>query len=132
MRLTGLFVLLWLVTIPLWKSFIANVMGINDYQPIYNLAILMLGFYVVFALNNVIDSYFYGIGRTDLMLYQSLIVNTVFYGSAYFAYLQAWFIPQLDTIAIMFGLGILFDSMITFFMYILLRKSLTVCQLKAA
>lgn len=132
MRLTGLFVLLWLVTIPLWKVFIADVMGISDYQSIYNLAILMLGFYVVFALNNVIDSYFYGIGRTDLMLYQSLIVNTVFYGSAYFAYAKGWFIPQLDTIAIMFGLGILFDSIITFIMYVLLRKSSTVYPLKVA
>lgn len=132
MRLTGLFVLLWLVTIPLWKAFIADVMGISDYQSIYNFAISMLGFYVVFALNNVIDSYFYGIGRTDLMLYQSLIVNTVFYGSAYFAYVKGWFIPQLDTIAIMFGVGILFDSIITFIMYVLLRKSSTAYLLKVA
>ncbi|WP_299667847.1 MATE family Na+-driven efflux transporter [uncultured Psychromonas sp.] len=132
MRLTGLFVLLWVVTIPLWKIFIADVMGINDYQSIYNLAILMLGFYVIFALNNVIDSYFYGIGRTDLMLYQSLIVNTIFYGSTYFAYVKGWFIPQLDTIAIMFGLGILFDSIITFIMYVLLRKSSSAYLLKVA
>lgn len=31
---------------------------------------------------NIADSVFYGRGRTDLMLYQSLVVNSIFYGGA--------------------------------------------------
>ena len=117
MMLTTVFVVLWLITIPLWSSFISNVMGISDYQPIYQLSLLMVGFYIVFAFNNVIDSYFYGIGRTDLMLYQSLIVNIIFYGAAFYAYQIGWFIPDLESIAIMFGLGMTFDAFITFVLY---------------
>jgi len=115
-------VLIWLVTIPIWESFIRNIMGVNNSEDITRIALLMLGFYVIFALNNVIDSYFYGIGRTDLMLYQSLIVNSLFYGGAFAAYQAGWFVPTLDRIAVMFGLGITMDAIITFGLYFWLRK----------
>ncbi|WP_283132271.1 MATE family Na+-driven efflux transporter [Enterovibrio norvegicus] len=120
--LTGVIALVWLMSIPLWKGFIEHVMGISDYQNVYQLALLMLGFYVVFAFNNVIDSYFYGTGRTDLMLYQSLAVNTLFYGSAYIAYVQGMFIPNLQSIAMMFGMGMTCDALITFGLYLHVRR----------
>lgn len=120
--LTAVFMLLWLTSIPLWDTFIHTVMGIDDSAPIKRLALLMIGFYIVFSFNNVIDSYFYGIGRTDLMLYQSLSVNIIFYGAAYWAYKAGLFIPTLDGIAIMFGLGMTFDAIITLALYLWLRK----------
>ncbi|MCZ2722353.1 hypothetical protein O1D97_12130 [Marinomonas sp. 15G1-11] len=61
--------MLWLLTIPLWESFVHNILGINNASEVIHLVMIMIGFYVVFTLNNVIDTYFYGIGRTDLMLY---------------------------------------------------------------
>lgn len=122
LMLTVGFITIWLLTIPLWDSFVRDVMGIENADEIVRLALLMVGFYIIFALNNVIDSYFYGIGRTDLMLYQSLIVNSLFYGGSYVAYQIGWFVPSLDKIAIMFGLGIVMDSLITFGIYFLLRQ----------
>ena len=107
----------WLFTMPMWSDFLSNIMGITDVTPVYELAVLMLVFYMVFAFNNVIDSYFYGIGRTDLMLYQSLMVNIIYYGCAYYVYHIGWFIPSIDGIAILFGLGIVFDALITFILY---------------
>ncbi|ETX11510.1 multidrug transporter [Marinomonas ushuaiensis DSM 15871] len=115
-------VVLWLLTMPFWEEFIHTVMGIKDSTSITHLVLIMIGFYVVFALNNVIDSYFYGIGRTDLMLYQSLIVNTLFYGAAFIGYQQGWFIPSLNKVAIMFGLGITLDAVITWALYRMIRK----------
>ncbi|PKH06351.1 MATE family Na+-driven efflux transporter [Moritella sp. Urea-trap-13] len=120
--LTGGIVVIWLVTIPAWESFIRNIMGVGNSEEIMRIALLMIGFYVIFALNNVIDSYFYGIGRTDLMLYQSLLVNSLFYGGAFIAYQVGWFEPTLDRIAVMFGLGMTIDAIITFFLYFWLRK----------
>ncbi|ASM95447.1 MATE family Na+-driven efflux transporter [Vibrio vulnificus] len=122
-KLTGLVVLCWLLSVPLWDDFIAHIMGVSDHQQVTDLVLLMLGFYVVFAFNNVIDSYFYGIGRTDLMLYQSLAVNTLFYGSAFVAYQLGWFEPTLEGIALMFGVGITFDAIITIGLYRWLRAN---------
>ncbi|MEC6816720.1 MATE family Na+-driven efflux transporter [Photobacterium toruni] len=114
----------WLLTAPLWQSFITNVMGISDVAPVMHLIGLLVGFYIVFSLNNVIDSYFYGIGRTDLMLYQSLLVNSIFYGGAFTLYQMGIFVPTLDRIAIMFGLGITIDALITWGLYLILRRKL--------
>ncbi|ENP0873852.1 multidrug transporter [Vibrio parahaemolyticus] len=117
----GIFVL-WLMSAPQWENFIHHVMGVTNAVEVTNIVYLLVGFYIVFALNNVIDSYFYGIGRTDLMLYQSLIVNTLFYGSAFVCYQLSWFVPTLDRVALMFGLGITADAIITWGLYIMIRK----------
>ncbi|MCV6612276.1 MAG: hypothetical protein OIF55_16030 [Amphritea sp.] len=123
MQLTALFILLWFLTIPGWQWFIHTIMGINDDQQVSELTLLLVSFYAIFALNNVLDSYFYGCGRTDLMLYQSLIVNTVFYGGAYLLYQQESFVPTLNSIAILFGLGITFDALVTLAMYVRLKSN---------
>ncbi|WP_417882784.1 MATE family Na+-driven efflux transporter [Vibrio rumoiensis] len=117
----GIF-LIWFISAPQWEPFIQNVMGVGNAEQVVSLVYLMVGFYVIFALNNVIDSYFYGIGRTDLMLYQSLAVNTLFYGTAFVLYQFGWFVPTLDRVAIMFGLGIAFDAILTWGLYVMLRR----------
>lgn len=121
-------IILWILTIPVWGSFISNIMGVSDSAPIIDLVVLMVGFYIIFSFNNVIDSYFYGIGRTDLMLYQSLFVNSIFYGSAFVCYQMGIFVPTLQSIAVMFGLGITIDAIITWCMYRILRSRLDSVQ----
>ncbi|AHC14115.1 MATE family Na+-driven efflux transporter [Salinispira pacifica] len=115
--LTTIIILIWIISIPFWDWFISRIMNVAAVDVIVRLSLISLGFYVVFAYNNVMDSVFYGAGRTDLMLYQSLIVNIVFYGSAFILYRRGVFTPDLTAIAIMFGLGIFLDSVITYFMY---------------
>jgi Na+-driven multidrug efflux pump len=116
-------VLLWLVSMAGWQPFIENIMGVSQSKVVVELTMLMLIFYIVFSFNHVIDSYFYGIGRTDLMLYQSLIVNIFYYGSAFAAYQMGWFVPSLNKIAIMFGIGMTIDAIITAYLYFQLTKA---------
>ena len=122
--LTSLFIGLWFITIPFWKGFIINVMGVSNFEVIFKLSLVSLGFYIVFAFNNIADSVFYGRGRTDLMLYQSLIVNTLFYGCLFIFYRFGIYKPTLIGITIMFGTGIAIDSFITFIMYKQFRRRL--------
>ena len=114
--LTAGVVLLWMVTIPFWCAFIQNVMGVDDAATVVSLSLLLLGFYVLFAFNNIVDSFFYGIGRTDLMLYQSLLVSVFFYGTAFLLFMTGVYQPTLNKVALMFGLGITLDSLITFYL----------------
>ncbi len=114
---TTVIVITWIISIPLWKPFFINVMGIQNPNNIFSFVILLLGFYILFAYNNIIDSIFYGLGRTDLMLYQSLIVNVLYYGAAFVLYLTGVYTPTLPTIALMFGVGIAIDSVITFIIF---------------
>ncbi len=124
--ITGGIMVLWLITAPFWHGFISHIMGVSDATAVTHLVWLMLGFYVVFSLNNVIDSYFYGIGRTDLLLYQSVLVNSVFYGCAFVLYKMGIFVPTLDRIAIMFGFGITVDAFITWALYAYLRRKMDI------
>lgn len=119
---TTIIVIVWLITIPLWKPFLQHVMNISDYEKVFSLVLIQLVFYVIFAYNNVMDSTFYGVGRTDYMLYQSLIVNILFYGGAFILFKLGVFEPTLTGIAIMFGLGMAFDFIPTIVLYIKLLK----------
>ena len=114
----------WLITIPIWGWFIHNVMGIEDYSAVVSLALLFLPFYVIFALNNIFDSYFYGMGRTDLMLYQSLIVNGGYYLIMFILYKQGIFAPTLQSIALLFGFGIVLDFIATVILFHLVHYPL--------
>ncbi len=122
--LTGFMVIVWFITLPLWHPFLEHVLQLDNHAAVYNIALISVGFYVLFAFNNVIDSIFYGNGRTDLMLYQSLIVNSVFMGGMYLFYVFGVFTPTLTGIALLFAGGIAFDSVLTGIIYIIyLRKN---------
>lgn len=128
---TGIIVLLWFVTLPLWEPFMKNVMQISNYQDVFFIALISVGFYVLFAFNNVIDSIFYGLGKTNYMLFQSLVINTVFYGTAFILYQIGIFEPSLTLIALMFASGTALDSLLTMGMYVwmLKRKNINVLDL---
>jgi len=114
---TGLIIFVWLLTVPGWVWFISTVMGSPEANRVVDLALLMLFFYVVFAFNHMLDSYFYGVGRTDLMLYQSLFVSIFYYGVAFVAYWVGYFVPDLQSIALLFGGGIVVDSVVTLWQF---------------
>jgi len=122
--LTVVVVGIWFLTIPAWQWFVSTVMGVPNAGIVSHLALISLAFYVVFAFNNIADSVFYGRGRTDLMLYQSLIVNLLFYGWAYILYRAGIYSPTLTKITVMLGAGIAFDSAITFIMFARFRRKL--------
>jgi hypothetical protein len=115
--LTTIIVVLWFALLPAYKPFMSSVLQLADADKVYDIVLLSIGFYVLFAYNNVIDSIFYGIGRTDLMLYQSLAVNVVYYGCAFILYLTGVYVPTLTGIALMFALGTGIDSVLTYFIF---------------
>ncbi|MBL7780486.1 MAG: hypothetical protein JNM22_04645 [Saprospiraceae bacterium] len=119
-------ILLWLATSPLWYPFLQSILGIPHPEKVLYLVRLSILFYVVFAFNNIIDSIFYGLGRTDLMLLQSLLVNVLLYGSAFILYTMGFFHPSLDNITMLFGIVIIVDAIITFVLFYRLRPRLEV------
>ncbi len=121
--ITTFIVIIWFATIPVWQPFLKNVMNISNYQDVYFIVLISIGFYVLFAYNNVIDSIFYGIGKTSYMLFQSLVINIVFYGTAFILYITGVYEPTLIKIALMFAIGTALDSILTYGMFVwMLRK----------
>ena len=120
---TAIILVVWLVSIPLWKPFMANVLCFTDVDKLFELVLILVGFYALYALQNVFDSIFYGLGKTNYMLFESVITNTIYYGIAFVLYITNVWTPTLTGIALLFGIGNAFDSIVSFSVYVfLLRK----------
>lgn len=118
--ITALICLLWAITIPLWKPFMQYVLGYSDVDKLFRLVMILLGFYVLYAFQNVFDSSFYGLGKTNYMLFESAITNSVYYGGAFILYSLGIWTPSLTGIALLFGIGMAFDSVVSFGAYLYL------------
>lgn len=124
-KVTMIIVCLWLLSMPFWSYFLKFIMGLSGetLDSVLHLSYISIVFYIIFAFNNVLDSYFYGTGRTKLMLYQSLIVNIFYYGGIFITiFMLKLFSPTIINITIIFGIGITIDSIFTYLQYLKLTK----------
>ena len=121
--ITAIISALWFASIPVWKPFMTHVLGFTDIDKLFNLVLLLVGFYVLYAVQNVFDSTFYGLGKTNYMLFESVVTNTIYYGIAFILYATNVWTPSLTGIALLFGIGNAFDSVVSLVAYaFLLRK----------
>lgn len=110
----GIIVLIWLVLLPFWGNFarFLNTNGeIVDYSTKAMLILIIP--YILLALNLVTDSIFYGVGKTQYQAYQAIITNGTVYVIAFIAYLTGIWTPTFSSILILFGIGIVVDSILT-------------------
>ena len=124
--------LLWCITIPLWKPFMQNVLQFSDVDKLFNLVMILLGFYVLYALQNIFDCIFYGLGKTNYMLFESVVTNTIYYGIAFILYKSGIWHPTLTGIALLFGIGNAFDSIVSggAFAFLLKKKKINILDVE--
>ena len=120
--ITGIISVLWFVSIPMWKPFMTHVLGFTDVNKLFELVMVLVGFYVLYAIQNVFDATFYGLGKTNYMLFESVVTNTIYYGIAFILYATNIWIPTLTGIALLFGIGNAFDSIVSLVAYIFMLK----------
>ena len=130
--ITGVISVLWLVSIPAWKPFMIHVLGFSDVDRLFQLVLLLVGFYAAYAVQNVFDSTFYGLGKTGYMLFESVVTNTVYYGGAFVLFAAGIWSPTLTGIALLFGIGNAFDSMVSFVAYrhLLKKQKINILQVE--
>lgn len=120
--ITGFVSVLWFASIPMWKPFMVHVLGFTDVDKLFELVMVLVGFYVLYAIQNVFDATFYGLGKTNYMLFESVVTNTIYYGIAFILYATNIWIPTLTGIALLFGIGNAFDSIVSMVAYGYLLK----------
>ena len=94
----------------------------SDVDKLFELVLVLLGFYVLYAFQNVFDATFYGLGKTEYMLFESVVTNIIYYGICFVLYITNIFKPTLIGIALMFGIGNAFDSIVSYIAYRYLFK----------
>lgn len=120
--ITAIISALWFISIPFWKPFMTHVLCFTDVDKLFNLVMLLVGFYVLYAIQNVFDSTFYGLGKTNYMLFESVVTNSIYYGVAFVLYATNVWTPTLTGIALLFGIGNAFDSIVSLVAYVYLLK----------
>lgn len=120
--ITTIICIAWFISIPAWKPFMAQILGFTDVDKLFSLVTLLVGFYVLFALQNVFDATFYALGKTNYMLFESVVTNTIYYGIAFVLYATGIWVPTLTGIALLFGIGNAFDSVVSLGAYVFLLQ----------
>lgn len=123
LMLASIFALVWLLSIPLWKPFLHYVMNVQEYNVVFEIVLIQTIFYLTFIFNSCIfDSTFYGLGKTNYMLIQSICIDGFYYGVAFILYITGVFVPTLIGISLLFGIGMVMDLIPTMVLYIKLLK----------
>ena len=115
--ITGCICLMWVIFIPLYKPFMRYILGYTETDKLFQLVMILLIPYIFFAFQNVCDAVFYGKGKTNYMFLEAVITNVFYYGTAFIVYKMGIWRPTLTSIAVLFGLGNIFDSIVTWILF---------------
>lgn len=98
------------------------VLNYSDVDKLFGLIMILFGFYVLYAIQNVFDSTFYGLGKTHYMLFVSIVTNTIYYVTAFILWKVGIWTPSLINIALLFKIGNAFDTVVSLLAYYVLLK----------
>ena len=106
--------------------FFKYVEKLENYNDIYILVLKLSPFYIFYALSIIPDNIFIGYGKTIYNLINSIIINFVYYGIVYLLYLKGYINFNMNAIIIMFGLGIILHTLISYFI-LYKKKDILIC-----
>lgn len=115
-------VLVWCIFIPVYKPFMEHVLNFSDVDKLFELVMVLFGFYILYAIQNICDATFYALGKTHYMLFESVVTNTLYYGTAFILWKCGAWTPSLIGIALLFGIGNAFDTVVSIGAYGFLLK----------
>jgi hypothetical protein len=90
---------------------------------ILNILYKLVPFYVAYALCVVLQGVMTAVGRTELILAESAIVNIVYYGILYGLFLAGFFEATMDFVILLFGFGMVVSLFLDIGFYLYSRKS---------
>lgn len=120
--ITTMTIVAWGILIPVYKPFMRYVLNYSDVDKLFELVMVLFVFYVLYAIQNVFDTTFYGLGKTHYMLFESIVTNSIYYGTAFVLWKCGVWTPSLIRIALLFGIGNAFDTIVSAVAYWFLLK----------
>lgn len=124
LALTGIVVLVWMASIPLWGVMFRDVIGAEDTETILGILYKLVPFYVAYALSTVFQAVLTSIGRTDYLFMESAFVNLVYYGIMYGLFLAGVFEASMDFVIMLFGFGMVLCVMLDVGFYLRSKKNI--------
>ena len=71
------------------------------------------------------------LSKTNYMLFESVVTNTIYYGIAFILYLCGVWTPSLIGIALLFGIGNAFDAIVSLvaYTYLLKKRNINILEI---
>lgn len=117
-KYVGVILFTWTVTVPFWKFFIHNIMGITPDKDILNILYILVPYYICYTIAAVIDAWFVSKGKTIYLFINSIVVNIVYYGIMYILFQIGVFHLNINFIIHLFGLGMTVHMLISILLYL--------------
>lgn len=114
--------LVWLCFIPFINPFLKNVMGIENYDTIRHILLILIPFYFAYGYTVLFDNIMIGYGKTQYCFIISLFVNLIYYPIVYGLVQMEIFTVDITFICMMFGFGIAAHLVCSLWCFIVFRK----------
>lgn len=111
-------VICWLISYPTWQPFAKYILSSPTANQVQEILTAIMPFYLCYAISAMIDAVFIANGKTWNSLIISLVVNVVYYGIAYLAFVKGIFSASLGNIILMFGLGMTVHMLVSIALYL--------------
>lgn len=124
LSISAIIVLIWAVTVPLWRPLFAQVFMVDDLDTVLGIVYSLVPFYIAYIAAAIIDSIFLSMGRTDYLFVISIVVNIIYYGALYLLFVQGMVEASLEFIILMFGFGMVVHAILSMILLIRFRGKL--------
>jgi len=122
--ITSAVIFLWFLCMPFYGYFFKHVIHVKDIAVIMKIISISLPFYAVFAYGNIFSSIFYGLGKPQFILYQTLAVNLSLYLPVFLLYKAGIYTPSLINITLLFSVSMLLGALFNMWIFYAKRKIL--------
>lgn len=105
---------LWALSITFWMPFFKVVEHLENYRRIFEICLMMIPFFIPYALQQVPDNIFIGLGKTKYNFINTALVNFIYYGVWFALYKTKDINFDMNMIILMFGFGMVVSCAISF------------------
>ena len=114
--------LFMIILIPVALLIFKFVYSLSNYLDYFMVLLKLFPCYIIFVFDSIIEAYFIATGKMKHILVQTILTNILVYCTALVLYLCGVWVITLDSIILLFNLGVIVSSIYTISVYLIENK----------
>ncbi len=118
----GVLILFMCLCLPISMFVFRDVYHLVNYMEYFDVLLKLFPCYMLFVLDSVVEAYFFATGKLHHILVQNVLTNVCVYLTAFVLYLCKVWVVSLDSILILFNVGVVVSSLYTLSVYYITKQ----------
>jgi len=114
--------LFMIILIPVALLIFKFVYSLSNYLDYFMVLLKLFPCYIIFVFDSIIEAYFIATGKMKHILVQTILTNIFVYCTALILYLCGVWMINLNSIILLFNLGVIVSSIYTIIVYLIENK----------